>query len=416
MRTGRALASLASASFALGLTVFVSAVCAQDQPGGHWPGWRGASRDGKSPDTGLLKSWPEGGPELLWKVTGIGSGYSGVAVAAGTVYITGSVDNTLKILAYDMNGRPKWQTVHGPAWTGSLPGSRATPSIDGDRLYLASGPGKIACYRTIDGKAVWARDMAEFGGKGMGYGYSEAVLVLDRTVVLAPGGDTRMVALNKNSGETIWTSPGDGSEAHYSSAISVRLEDVSMLINANHGGIFAVRPEDGQVLWSNGFCAGNNANCPTPAYSDGYLFWANGYGKGGICLELSVEGRAVSAREAWRTNEMICQHGGYVLHDGYVYGNHNGGWACLDLKTGSRKWFQTGVGKGSVCFADGMLYTFAEAGGRMGLLTCTPDRFEQTGEFKVEGKGGSWAHPVVTGGRLYLRYGDNLYCFDVKAR
>ena len=416
MRAGRIPASCTLASLAFWSIVSVSPASAGERPGGYWPGWRGESRDGKSPDTGLLKSWPEGGPELLWKVTGIGEGYSGVAVAAGTVYITGSVDKTLKIFAYDMNGKPKWQAVHGPAWTGSLPGSRATLSIDGDRLYLLSGPGKATCYRTTDGEPVWTREMTEFGGKQMGFGYSESMLVLERFVVLSPGADTRVAALDKNTGETIWTSPGDGNGAHYSSAICAQRGEVSMLISANHGGIFGVSPEDGRVLWSNGFCAGNNANCPTPAYSDGYVFWANGYGKGGICLELSVDGQEVSAGEAWRTQEMICHHGGYVIHEGYVYGNHNNGWACLDLKTGEKKWFEKGVGKGAVCFADGMLYTFAESGGRMGLVTCTPDRFEQKGAFSVEGKQKSWAHPVVTGGRLYLRYWDNLYCFDVQAK
>jgi outer membrane protein assembly factor BamB len=176
-----------------------------------------------------------------------------------------------------------------------------------------------------------------------------------------------------------------------------------------------VRAKDGKVLWSNPFSAGNTANCPTPIFSDGYVFWANGYGKGGICLKLTVNGDEATAQEAWRTGDMVCHHGGYIVHEGYIYGNNGGGWSCLDLKTGERKWGERGVGKGSVCFADGMLYLFGERGGAAGLATCSPAGMQMVGNFNVAGSRTSWAHPVVIGGRLYLRYDVNLYCFDVKA-
>jgi len=123
----------------------------------------------------------------------------------------------------------------------------------------------------------------------------------------------------------------------------------------------------------------------------------------------------VTARQAWTTKDMNCHHGGYVIHDGHIYGNDGRGWTCLDLKTGAKKWHDRGVGKGSLCYADGMLYLFSERGGAMGLATATPDRFEMKGQFRVRGRGTSWAHPVVIRGRLYVRYSDNLYCYDVKA-
>jgi outer membrane protein assembly factor BamB len=122
----------------------------------------------------------------------------------------------------------------------------------------------------------------------------------------------------------------------------------------------------------------------------------------------------VSAQEAWTTKDMVCQHGGYIIHEGHIYGNNEGGWSCIELATGKTVWQERAVGKGSVCFADEMLYLFAENGGRAGLATCSPDGLEMRGEFSVEGEEKSWAHPVVIGGRLYLRYADNLYCFDVR--
>jgi outer membrane protein assembly factor BamB len=169
------------------------------------------------------------------------------------------------------------------------------------------------------------------------------------------------------------------------------------------------------MLWSNPFSANNTANCPTPAFADGYVFWANGYGQGGICLELQVRGERVAAAPAWTSREMVCHHGGYVIHEGHIYGNHAESWVCLDLRTGQRKWRERGVGKGSLCYADGMLYLFAEDGGHAALATCSPQGLELRGELTVDGEEKSWAHPVVIGGRLYLRYADNLYCFNVRS-
>ena len=187
---------------------------------------------------------------------------------------------------------------------------------------------------------------------------------------------------------------------------------IPQIITGTNQGVVAGRAGSGEVLWKNGFAAGNTANCPTPAYSDGYVFWANGYGKGGICMKLDDNG---GASEAYTTRDMDCHHGGYILHDGYVYGNDGGVWKCLDLKTGEQKWAERAVGKGSVVWADGMLYLFSEENGQAALATCSPKGLEIKGQVKVDGEGPSWAHPVVIGGRLYLRYDKNLYCFDVKS-
>jgi outer membrane protein assembly factor BamB len=189
-----------------------------------------------------------------------------------------------------------------------------------------------------------------------------------------------------------------------------------LIVTGTRAGIACFSLKTGQALWSNDWCTGNTANCPDPAYSDGHVFWANGYRKGGICLKLEASGDKVSADEAWTTDEMVCHHGGYIIHEGYIYGNHNAGWSCLNLKTGERKWHERAVGKGSLCFADGMLYLFSERGGKAALATCSPEGLTVKGNVTVEGSGPSWAHPVVIGGRLYLRYAENLYCFDVKAK
>jgi outer membrane protein assembly factor BamB len=377
-----------------------------------WPGWQGPNRDRKSPDKNLLKQWPEEGPRLLWKVANVGPGYASMAVSRGTIYTSGDINKKLVISAITMDGKIKWQAEAAPA---GPPGSRSTPTIDGDNIYLLAANGLIGCYDARNGEKKWSHATKEYGGSPGGWAYAESVLIYKNMAIVKPGGKNCIVALDKTNGETIWTSSGFDAGPEYSSCVVVTYQGQTMIVTGTRQGIVGVEAATGKLLWSNDFSANNTANCPTPAYEDGHIFWSNGYGKGGICLKLKKEGDLVTADVAWTTKDFVCHHGGYLIHEGHIYGNHGGGWACLELKTGQKKWSEKGVGKGSICFADGMLYLFSEKDGLAGLATCSPEGLQLKGQFKVQGKGPSWAHPVVVGGRLYLRYDTNLYCFDVKA-
>ena len=378
-----------------------------------WPDWLGPNRDGKSSDVGLLKQWPKAGPKLLWKADGIGVGYSSVAVVAGRVYVTGDQDGKLWIFAFDRQGKPLWKTDFGPSEHGP-DASRSSPVIDGGNLYLLNGNGPIGCFDAASGEKKWSRQSKDFGGSAGGWGYAESVLIYKNLAIFKPGGKNCIVALDKTNGETLWKSSGFEAGPEYGSSIAATFQGQPMIVTGTNRGIFAVDAANGNLLWSNDWSAGNTANCPTPAYADGYVFWSTGYGRGGICLKLKKEEGKVKADVAWTTHDMVCHHGGYVIHQGYIYGNHDDGWACLDLKTGKKKWSERAVGKGSLCFADGMLYLFSENNGHAALATCSPEGLEIKGKVKVEGRDNSWAHPVVAGGRLYLRYDKHLYCFDVK--
>ena len=380
-----------------------------------WPGWRGARRDGKSPDRGLLKQWPPEGPRLLWQVDSVGKGFSTVAVTGDTVYTSGDVGDTMTIFAFDHDGQLRWRTAHDSAWTKSHPGARSTPMIDGGNLYIVSGNGQVGCYDAKTGRPKWTQQLRQFGGSVPGWGYAESVLIHGNLAIVTPGGQNCIVALDKTTGRTVWSSQGFKAGAQYGSCYAFAYKGMPMVVTGTGEGLVCVDPDNGRPLWSNPFSAHNTANCPTPVFSDGYVFWANGYGKGGICMQLDVSGQQVSAREAWKTNDMVCHHGGYIVHEGHIYGNHSNGWVCLDLKTGRKLWEERAVGKGSLCFADGMLYLFGESGGNAGLATCSPQGMEKRGSFSVAGSGPSWAHPVVIDGRLYLRFDRNLYCFDVRA-
>lgn len=380
-----------------------------------WPQWRGVNRDGKSTDAGLLKEWPKEGPKQLWKAADVGIGYASPTIVGETIYIAGDVGDEQFLFALDKDGKQKWKVSHGPGWKGKRsPGAMGSVVHHDGMLYLLSGNGLLKAYDAKDGAVKWKADMAkDFGGKVPGWGYSESPMIYKDNVIVTPGGNNCIVALDRKTGKKVWASTGLKDEANYSSAIAVEFEKHPIIIQAVAGGLVGIDANDGKFLWR---CKrAVNTACATPVYSDGYAFMATGYGNGGACVKLSVKDGKVDATQVWETKEMECHHGGYVVHEGHIYGNHLQGWSCLELATGKKKWFAKGVGKGSICFADGMLYTLGE-NGTMGLVKASPDGFESKGEFRVSGKGPSWAYPVVVNGRLFIRYDTNLYCYDVRGK
>jgi outer membrane protein assembly factor BamB len=403
-----------------------------------WPQWHGVNRDGKSLDTGLLKSWPKEGPKLLWKVTNMGQGYSTVSLGGGLIYTTGRkeasnpgkppsekgiVDHRpgerLFMMGIDMDGKVKWDKNITAAFNGNhvYTGSRAVPTYENGKLYLISGLGILGCYDAKTGNTIWQRDIQkDFKPLKMRWAFTEAILIVGDLLMISPGGEKCfMAALNKKDGKTVWKSDGFG-PAHYTSPIYVEYKGVPMIINGAGNGILGVHAKTGKILWANPFAKGNMANVPTPSFVDGYVFWSVGYGKGGICLKLSVKGQKVKAKELWRTQDIRTQYGGWVIVDGYIYGNNMYEWSCVELKTGKTIWKGEGVRKGAISYADGMLYLYGIDKGQVALAPATTKGLKLVGNFNVAGRGSSRAHPVITGGRMYIRYDDNLYCFDVKAK
>jgi outer membrane protein assembly factor BamB len=381
-------------------------------PEDEWPGWRGPRRDGVSLATGLLRSWPDGGPFLQWKAEGIGHGWSTVAVTGGSVYTTGDRAGQLWLTALDMNGKRRWEVSHCEAWTGPYPGSRATPTIDGDRLYLLSANGVVACRNVSDGSVVWERRLEEFGGKLPQWGYSASVLIHGDLAIVVPEEKKCVVALDKKTGQERWSTEGYAAWPEYCSPIAVGHPAGDFIVAGTKAGLVGVDAANGRVLWENRFSTGGGINAATPLYADSHVFWANGYKKQGVCLKIGADR---SATQVWQTEADPATHlGDFIARDGHLYGHHGRAWKCLELTTGKEKWSSRALGTGALCYADGMLYLYQERGGVAALATCSPDGMEIRGRVKVEGEGESWAHPVVARGRLYLRYSTTLYCFDVR--
>ena len=390
---------------------------------GFWPRFHGPNGDNISTETGLLKKWPGDGPKLLWTAKGIGAGYSGVTIVDGFVYTSGDIDGKNVITALDTNGKMRWQVENGRAWEKSYPGSRGTPTIDGKRLYHENALGDVVCLNSKTGKRIWETNILKrFDSKNITWALAESLLVDGKRLICCPGGSkTAVVALNKLNGRTVWTSPSaNGELIGYASPTLIEQDGLRIILTMTLKSLIGVNADTGDALFRYPHPTKYDVNSTNPLYHDGHIFISSGYGTtGSTLLKLQVKGKRTNVSKVWNSRELDSQHGGVILWDGYLYGAshdfNNGKWVCLDWKSGAMKYADRGVGIGSATLADGMLYTLSEKR-TVGLVEPAPDGHRLTGKFKIPSgpKGPTWAHPVVCGGRLYIRHGDFLYAYDVR--
>jgi len=395
--------------------------------GDEWPQFRGSNRDGKSAETGLMKKWPEGGPKLLWFVEGLGIGFSSVAVVSGCVYTTGMIDDEGFLFAYDLAGNLKWKESYGPEWTGSYKGTRTTPTIDDDRVYVFSGTGVMVCFEAGTGNKIWEVNVLEkFEGKNIRWGMSGSPLIDGDKVYCTPGGKKGvMVALDKMTGRTIWAAAGSDERSAYSSPVLIERGDNRLLINIIQKSVICVNADTGELIWREPYVTPSDTGGVTPIYNDGCVYVTSAvereFTRGGVMFELSADGTSVS--EKWNDQTLDTGHGGVVLVDGYLYGSTfdgipKGDWVCLDFDSGKVMYKATWNGnKGSVIYADGMLYCYDENTGDVALVKASPKSFEIVSSFRVtQGSGQHWAHPAISDGRLYIRHGNALMAYGIKSK
>jgi outer membrane protein assembly factor BamB len=386
-----------------------------------WPQWRGPNQDNISTESGLLKAWPARGPELAWKATGLGAAFSSVSIVGDRIYTMGDIDGSSHALALELAGGKRiWKTKIGkagaPGW-GKFTGPRSTPTVDETRVFVLGQYGELACLEVGSGRKLWEKALTkDFGGKRPAWGYSESVLVDGNKLLCTPGGKQgAIIALNKETGATLWQSRAFTDAAHYSSIVCTEIGGVKQYIQLTSKSVAGVST-DGTLLWR-ADRKGKTAVIPTPIVKDKYVYVASGYGVGCNLFEITQANGAFTARQVYADKAMANQHGGVLLHDGHLYGFcDKAGWTCQDLATGKVLWSEKKqVGKGSLTFADGMLYLRSEAKGTVALIKATPTSYQETGRFVQPdfGKPKTWPHPVVVGKRLYLRDQDMLLCYDL---
>ena len=401
--------------------------------GPDWPQFHGPDRDALSAETGLLKTWPEGGPKLLWTYPDCGRGFSGVSVAGGAIYTAGDFGEDEYVLALDRDGCLRWKAKNGAAWRGEWPGSRSTPTLDADRLYHLNAVGRLAAFRAESGQEVWAVDLVErFGARRGRWALAESVAIEGDRVLCLPGGKTAlMAALDKATGATVWTCRDLDDSAAYCSPALVTCKDRRLAITLTRRHIVAVDVGTGRLLWAHPHPTALGQNVNTPVFRDGHVFVTGAHRRGGVLLRINDDLAGVT--EVWHRQDLDNCHGGTILLDGRLYGSgcRQGGkrFFSADFLTGQDRGAPPDLGLVSLTSAEGRLYAFGIRG-RVTLLEAGPDVCRVAGQFDLPGVQGkaadkppslgaikepAFAHPVVCGGRLYLRRGTNLYAYDIRA-
>lgn len=408
--------------------VLANSILAQ-QP--DWPCYYGSDRNSISEETGLLKTWPKAGPTLVWSTWGCGIGYTNVAVSGGRLYLAGNFDRRTYVLALDLEGYLLWKQPNMEAgeripefvdWAEQFHGVKSTPTVYRGMVYHLNEAGRIGAFDAETGREIWAVNIRErFDGKGTPCGYSESLLVDGDLVFCQPGG-TRgfFAALDRKTGETVWANVVHyDSLASYVSPVLVEDMGVRQIITSTPCHVIGLNPADGRILWRIPHANRDKENIETPVYDDGIVGVSSSYGKGFDGIRLDYSASSIRATKIWTARKADNLHGGLIVRDGHAYGCAcaGGRWFCVNLATGKELYRKRGVGLGSVVWADGLFYCLGH-NGLLALVEASPEHFNIISQIQLpdDGQGRWFTHPVICGGRLYIRHGDNLYAYDMKSK
>jgi outer membrane protein assembly factor BamB len=395
---------------------------------GQQSGWRGPGRSGMYNEKGLMKSWPADGPSMLWEVTGIGKGYSSATVTADAIYITGTKGVKDVLTAFAPDGKKKWEVEYG-AITNNVnsPESRSTPTFSNGKILVVSGQGDLACI-TREGKIAWTVNYYQkYSAPVQRFGISESPLVVDNKVIATPGGNSAaMVAFNIENGNVVWETAPLNEGTQYANPLLIEYSGKKIIVTHTTTYIIGVNAADGKMLWKFNFGSvnedqkGGKNYIQTPIYRDGFIFAANGYNQTAAKIRLSTDGSDPTL--VWKNSEINPHVGGMVLLGNYIFSsthdsNSKGRWICVDWTTGKTMWTTDWFNKGSVISAEGLLYFYEEKGGNLALVKPNSEKLEVISSFQIKkGDGPYWSHPVIDNGRLFVRHGDYMAVYSLKAK
>ena len=390
--------------------------------------FRGPDRDGKFPETGLLKEWPEGGPELLLEYEGIGEGWSSVISDGKYIYASGMIDRMDNLTCIDFDGNKKWQVVYGQSWDQSYPNTRGTPTVEEDRIYIMSGIGELVCLDAETGEINWKINVdKEYQADWHNWGVAESPLIVGNKVISSPAGAlATFVAFDKMTGEEIWKTPGTDGQRSYVSPVLHEFNGKDYMLGASASHFFIVDPENGEIM-----CSYKYFDSSLWKWQPKGMIWANSPVAKGNMIFLSigydypakmlrVNDDLTSIEEVYTSTVLDNHHHGIIELDGYLYGsywihNNAGNWACLDWETGEVMYDEEWNSKGELVYADGMFYVYEEKRGNVALVEPDPKEFKVISSFQIEkGRGPHWSHPYIFDGKMFLRHGDVLMVYQVK--
>jgi len=378
--------------------------------------WRGPQANGIYPDKGLLKVWPADGPQVLWQFEGLGQGFSTPVFTKDNIFVSGMSVDTGFMYKLTLAGKLVWKKMYGTEFKKQWPGARSCPTVVGDKLYIETGTGHVCCMSSVDGKIIWSKELfTNFDGRQITWGVTENVVVDGDKLYVTPGGvKNGVVALNRNTGATIWNCEAMGTKSAYCTPLLIDLPKCKLLVQMMAGNIVAIDRETGKKLWNYAWTNQYEVHANTPIYFDKQLFCFSGYGQGSVKFALADDG---SMTKVWEGKFLDSKIGGAALVNGFLYGSGdmaNPAWQCVDWKTGEQKYASKEIDNGNVIFADGMLYCYTTKG-ILALVEADPAAFKIVSKIKVtQGTEYHWAHLVINNGILYLRHGNALVAYKIK--
>jgi len=409
-----------------GLLGLVTVVTPAAEPGksAEWPGFLGPARNGISSETGLIERFPDGGPRVLWRVTG-GVGMSGLAISRGRVVTLVQAGGRQLAVALDAGtGRTLWKTPVAAAFRNGMGnGPRATPAIAGGRVFVFTGEGRLVALEAATGKIAWQHDtVTELGGRVADYGMAGSPLVAGKLVVVVPGAPgATLAAYEVDSGKLAWKVGRD--PAGYSSPALLDVGGRRQLVAVTGASAIGLDPSRGTVLWRFPYVTDYECNIATPLAHQRRVFISSGENHGSVLLELKKTGTGFQPVPVWssqgRTSVMRNEWQTSILLKGYLYGMDNVGGAgpithlnCVDIATGKRAWQQPRFGKGNLIAADGKLW-ISTLKGELVLVAASPGGFKELGRAEI--LEATRQAPALAAGRLYLRDDQEIVCLDIKA-
>lgn len=408
-----------------------------------WPQYRGPNRDDVSAETGLLLSWPTGGPPLLWTYREAGIGYSGPAIVGDRLYTIGGRGEMEHLIALDLTAvkdgtvAEAWATPIGKTfqWEGNRwsAGPSSTPTVDGQFVYALGGNGDLICASAADGKEIWRKSLPmeleaqvnPIGGgpKNLGWGFTWAPLVDGEKLICVPGGPRgTLAALDKKTGSVLWRSAELKDQAAYTSPMLAEFGGIRQFVVLTNQGVAGIAAEDGRVLWTYPRRYSTEV-VNSPIVSGEFVFVTVGAGQGCDLFRVKHDGGKFEAETVYSNKNLMNHHGNTVLLADHIFGFSEGkGWICLKLADGEIAWSEPRkLPAGAITYAGGRFYCYSENDGTAVLIEPDTTTWKETGRFKIpeqsaqrKPNGRIWTPPVVANGRLYLRDQELLFCYDVK--
>lgn len=409
----RTVDALRASTLILTITVPLSG----DGHDNDWPQFRGHHRNGVSAETGLLDSWPEGGPTEVWRRP-IGDGYAAISIVGDRIYTMYSVEReegSVEVAAAfgAADGEEIWQTEIGEKLDTEFGnGPRSTPTIDNGVAYVLGSFGDLVALKTGDGSEVWRLSLTEaFGSSRPYWGFSTSPLVDgDRLIVEGGGPEGKSYAgLDKTTGEVLWTSGTGGREPGYNSPIAVDMNGKRRYVYVAGSQLRCI-DENGEEVWAHEWPQGETH--ASPIFIPPNRIYASGaQGVGAALIEVQEGGDGASAEAVWKLPNLRNHFSSSIVHDGYIYGFDNATFKSVSVDTGELAWAKRGLGKGSLIFADGHLLILTDRG-RLLQIEASPDGYLEKGSVQaLEGK--SWTAPTLSRGRVYLRNHTEMVSYDL---